>query len=200
MKRALCTALLLPLLAACVPASRIVPVDSLAQLSTDEVVLVGRIELNPPLKPGEQRVGERYPEFQDVAVMVTDRELRPVGPMLRWGDLGGRLDAPLGQDFYMRHPAVPFYILKGFILMHTDIGPNASPGTGQAPLQGVFRVELRPGDRAVYIGTLRYTRDEFFETRASVRDDYVRAQKAFKARFGSNLSLRKSLAQPVERR
>lgn len=42
------------LLTACVPTSRIQPVEKLADLPSGDVVLVGRIELDPPSKPGSR--------------------------------------------------------------------------------------------------------------------------------------------------
>lgn len=47
--------------------------------------------------------------------------------------------------------------------------------------RGGFQVALKPGDRAVYIGTVRYHRDEFFEvTRVTVADDYREASAEFR--------------------
>lgn len=184
---------------ACVPATRIVPVTTLAEVGAGEVIVVGRVELTPPLKPGEQKVGSTYAEYKDVAMMVTGPEPRAV-EMLGFGDLKSRLEAPLGREFFVKHPAEPFYILRGFILMNLEIkmtSPNARVDDGQAPLDGLFRIELKPGDRAVYIGTLRYARDEFFSTEASVRDDYARAKAEFEKRFGKAIPLRKALARPV---
>jgi hypothetical protein len=46
----------------------------------------------------------------------------------------------------------------------------------------------------VYIGTLRYQRDEFFEiTRVTVVDEYAQASAEFAKRFGSRQPLRKAL-------
>jgi hypothetical protein len=185
--------------AGCVPSSSIVPVNSLAEVGPDEVIVVGRVELSPPLKPGEQKVGSTYAEYKDVAFMVVGDAPRAV-PMLGYGDLKSRLEAPLGKEFFVKHPAKPFFVLRGFILMNLEIkvsSGNQAPDSGQAPLNGLFQVDVKPGDRAVYVGTLRYTRDEFFETEATVRDDYARAKAEFEKRFGKGIVLRKALARPV---
>jgi len=61
-----------------------------------------------------------------------------------------------------------------------------------------FKVDVRPADRAVYIGTLRYRRNEFFQfTKRDVVDDYERANAEFRKKFGSRYALRKSLAALV---
>jgi hypothetical protein len=193
-------ALAAALAAACVPGTSIKPVTSLAEVGPDQVIVVGRVELSPPLKPGEQKVGSTYAEYKDVAFMVTGDSPRAVSSM-GWGDLKSRLEAPLGKEFFVTHPVKPFFILRGFIFMNLEIkvtSGDQAPDAGQAPLNGLFQIDVKPGDRAVYIGTLRYTRDEFFETEATVRDDYARAKVEFEKRFGKSLVLRKALAKPFE--
>jgi hypothetical protein len=188
------------LLAACVPATRIKPVESAAQVPAGQTLLVGRIELDPPLAPGEQKLSERYAEFDRVALVILGEEPREM-ERLSLGDLSQRINAPLGKHFFVAHPSEPFYILKSWVVMYARIevqsGRSAMPTDTNAPLHGMFRVDVRPGDQAVYIGTIRYHRDEFFSTtRVVVRDDYAAAQAEFQRRF-KGMNLRKSLAQPV---
>jgi hypothetical protein len=188
------------LLAACVPTSRIQSVEKLADVPAGETVLVGRIELDPPLRPGEQKLSERYAEFDRVALVIVGDEPRPM-ERLALGDLKQRINAPFGQHFFVNHPAQPLYILKSWVVMQAEIkvqSPNARTDDGLAPLQGMFRIDVKSGDKAVYIGTIRYHRDEFFgTTRVQVRDDFASANAEFQRRFGRTLSLRKSLAVPV---
>ncbi len=55
-------------------------------------------------------------------------------------------------------------------------------------------LDIRPLDKAIYIGTLRLHRDEFHEvTRAEVRDEFAAANAEFKRKFGTQASLRKAL-------
>ena len=188
------------LLTACVPTSRIQPVEKLADLPSGEVVLVGRIELDPPLKPGEQKLSPRYAEYERLAMVIVGEDLREIDrPAL--GDMKQRINATFGEHFFVNHPARPFYILKSWVVMRAEIkvvSPSARTDDGVAPLQGVFRGDVKPGDQAVYIGTIRYHRDEFFgTTRVVVRDDYASANAEFQRRFGRTMTLRKSLAVPV---
>ena len=47
-----------------------------------------------------------------------------------------------------------------------------------------IELDLRPEDKAIYIGTLRMHRDEFHEvTKAELRDDYAVAMKEYRKRF-----------------
>ena len=60
------------LLAACVPESSIKPAQDMAAVGPDQVLLVGRVELHPALKPGEQKLGDSYQEYADEALLVVD--------------------------------------------------------------------------------------------------------------------------------
>jgi hypothetical protein len=186
---------LFALAAGCVPTSSVAPIDSFDALGPDELVLVGSVELDPPLAPDEQKLG-RYEEYRDVAMLILDDAPRPVDS-LALGDMKRRIDAKFRKTFFVRLPQQPFFIVKGWVFLDTEIkvvGPNATTEAYQAPLQGVLRVDVKPGDRAVYIGTIRYQRDEFFGTKATVRDDYAKANAEFKKKFGAQHTLRKSLA------
>jgi hypothetical protein len=60
--------------------------------------------------------------------------------------------------------------------------------------------DIRPGDTAVYIGTLRLYRDEFHEvTKAEVRDDYGEASAQFRTKFPGAPLPRKALLKAAKR-
>jgi hypothetical protein len=188
------------LLSACMPESSIKPVQDLAAVGPEQVLLVGRVELHPALKPGEQKLGDSYKEYADEALLVVDDELRPVEEFER-GDLKQRIDAPFDRTFLVQAPAKPFFILKGWVVMDAEVrvmGPNERPPEPAAPLEGAFKVDVHPGDRAVYIGTIQYFRDEFFSTvKVVVKDDYAAANAEFQRKFGKGVTLRKALAVPA---
>ena len=57
-----------------------------------------------------------------------------------------------------------------------------------------IEVDIRPGDKAVYVGTLRLHRDEFHEvTKAELRDDYNEAMAEYRKRFAGEPLPRKAL-------
>jgi len=63
---------------------------------------------------------------------------------------------------------------------------------------GPIEFDIRPGDRAIYVGTLRLHRDEFHEvTRAEVHDHFSAAHAEFTRKFGAGLALRKALLNPI---
>jgi hypothetical protein len=179
------------LLAGCIVPPAREAVTSVDGLRDGETLVVGRVELVPPLRKEEQKMkalnAGSYANKMFILADERDRELQDE-PKL--GDFAGRIEAPLGENFFVRSPAKPFFILGGLVFL-TD--------TNKAYFPGGAKVNIAPGDKAVYIGTIRYHRDEFFNiTKVSVVDDYARASAQFKAKFGARYSLRKALLAPAK--
>lgn len=194
-RRAGVVALLVLTLGACAPAAR-APITSLGALGSDEVVVVGKVELVPPLRKDEQKIrGMVIGNVQNTMLLMMDEKLRPMPEDPRIADYSGRIEAPLGNTYFVRSKASPSYILGGVLFL--DIGGSSMH---KAHFPGGFQVAAKPGDRAVYIGTLRYHRDEFFEiTRIQVVDDYREASAEFEAKFGKGQPMRKALLTRVKK-
>ena len=194
MARAAVVALLALALAACAPAPR-APLTSLGALGSDEVVLVGKVELVPALRKGEQKIrGMVVGNFENTVYLMMDEKLRPMPQDPRIADYAGRIEARFGSTFFVRSKAAPSYVLGGVLFL--EIG-----GSSQEKIYfpGGFQVSAKPGDRALYIGTLRYQRDEFFEfQRITVVDEYKEANAEFQAKFGGGQALRKALMARVK--
>ena len=187
-------ALLLALaLAGCMPAPR-VPADSAHAVGSGETIVVGRVELVPPLRKGEQRLrGIGTGTYENRIFLLTDERKRALPPEPAISDFAGRIEATLGSHFFVHSRSTPFYILGGVLIL------DVAPGMSGARFPGGLWVALKPGDRAVYIGTLRYHRDEFFEiTRVDVVDEYGVANAEFAKKFGSGVPLRKALMAPTK--
>ena len=180
---------LLAVMAGCAPAAR-APLDSVDALGGEEMVVVGRVELVPPLRKGEQRIrGMVVGNFENRMFLITDEQPRPLPRELKLADYTGRVEAPLGSTFFVRSRSAPFYLLGGVLFL--DFGGDTQQ---RAHFPGGMQVAARPGDRAVYIGTLRYHRDEFFEiSRVVVVDEYAQANAEFVKKFGTRYPLRKVL-------
>lgn len=187
-------ALLALVLAACAPAPR-APLTSLGALGSDEVVVVGKVELAPALRKGEQKIrGMVVGNFENTVYLMMDEKLRPLPQDPRIADYAGRIEAKFGSTFFVRSKAAPSYILGGVLFL--EIG-----GSSQEKIYfpGGFQLAVKPGDRAVYVGTLRYQRDEFFEfQRITVVDEYKEANAEFQAKFGGGQTLRKALMVRVK--
>lgn len=181
-------------LSACAGAAR-EPLDSLSELQGGETIVVGRIELVPALKKGEQKIqGLNSGSFENKAFVITDDQNRVLTKEPEVADYAGRIEATLGKDFFVRSSNKPFYILGG--MMYLELGGREM---NRAYFPGGLKVSIKPGDKAVYIGTVQYHRNEFFEvTKVTIVDDYDRANAEFKKKFGSKISLHKVLLTQVK--
>ena len=193
-RRACLLALAALALAACAPAPR-APLTSIDALSRDEVVLVGKVELVPALRKGEQKIrGMVVGKIENTIHLMMDDKLRPMPEDPRIADFAGRIEAPVGETFFVRGKAAPAYLLGGLLFL--DIGGSSQQ---KAIFPGGFQVAVKPGDRAVYIGTLRYQRDEFWEIqRVTIVDEYAKANAEYEAKFGKAQPLRKALMARVK--
>jgi hypothetical protein len=186
--------LLLGALSACVGAAR-EPVDSLSGLGGDETVVVGRIEIVPPLRKDEQKLkGLGTGNFENKVFLLADEHYRVLTEEPGMADYAGRIEAILGKNFFVRSNSKPFFILGG--MMYLDLGGREM---NRAYFPGGLKVSIKPGDKAVYVGTVQYHRNEFFEiTKAAIVDDYDRANAEFKKKFGAKYPLRKALLTSVK--
>jgi hypothetical protein len=170
------------------------PITSFKKLGANETVVVGRVELVPPLHEHDQRLrGPMSGRFANKMFMMIDDEHWELTEEPGFGDFKGRIDARFGEEFIVRSSNRPFYIIAG--MMYLSLGHGVPD---QAYFPGGLKADIKPGDKAVYIGTIRYHRNEFFEvTDAEIIDDYDRVNAEFKMQFGDQHPLRKALLTPV---
>jgi len=175
-------------LAGCVP-SALAPVSSADGVGSGETIIVGRVELVPPLRKGEQRLTAMGTgSYQNLMLLLTGERDRPLPADPKIADYADRIEAPLGSHFFVRTRSASFYIHGGIVFL--DMGSTMN----RARFPGGLRVALKEGDRAVYIGTLRYHRNEFFDiTDVQVVDEYAAANAEYSKRFGNGAALRKAL-------
>jgi hypothetical protein len=172
-------------------------VGSLKEVEADSVLVVGKIEIVPPIKPEEQSYKANDPfnnkrHFLGRAVMFMSEK-----PQYR-EYTGHALNPPLEKTYFVKVPRSQRYMVKGSVTMSfaMRVVSRRQAVTDQVELlfPAPMELDIRPSDRAIYIGTLRLHRDEFHEvTRAEVRDDFAAANAEFKRKFGAEASLRKSL-------
>lgn len=169
-----------------------------SELQSNEVAIVGRIELVPPLSAEEQELQTGTSErFRGKAVAVFSDKLMDLDD-LPMGIGNDAVMAKLGKDFFARMQKRNEYIYSGsFILARSAVtssgymGQNATIHMDQINLPGGLKYAVKPGDRAIYVGTLRYYRDDFNSiTKVKYIDDYKRVSKTFAARFGKGIKLR----------
>lgn len=179
------------LITSCVGAPKL-PITSFSQVDNKETVVVGRVELVPPLEKDEQELSFTVKKYRGKTLLITDetyRELDDLNP----GDFSGRIEAALGKTFYVKAPNKPFYILAGVIFMRV-----AGTTNERAYLPAGFKIDIKPNDKAIYIGTVRYYRDEFFKiTKVEIKDNYEEENTEFRKLFGNKFKLRKELVDIV---
>ncbi len=186
-------ALLLAALGGCAPARE--PLGSLSDLQSSETVVVGRVELVPPLGKGEQKLevlGSGWAENK--FYFLADDQYRVLDHEPGISDYGGHIPATIGQTFFVRSESKPFYILGGMMQLTAHQHDST-----RVYFPGGMKIAIKPGEKAVYIGTIQYHRNEFFEiSRITIVDDYDRANAEFRKTYGAKFSLHKALVTPVK--
>jgi len=186
--RLLPAALLCLAAVSCVPSKRR-EVDSPSDLGSGEVLLVGRIKLSPPIDKDEQRLPGIVSDWRGRVMVFIGDTFTPLERPFPGSGYKNRIEAPPDREFSVAVPARSFAIRGGVVPLKLD-----EPPTDEALLPGGFRVDLRPGDTAVYIGTIHYHRNEFWQiTKVVVEDDYDRVRNDCLRRWGPSAPLRKAI-------
>jgi hypothetical protein len=194
---ALAAAALAAGLAGC--ASKMEQVTELKSLLPDEVMLVGQVLLDPPLGANEQNVDGSVinvtsADYKEPMVVFDDRhvDVKKEGLMAH-GERTEYANFPFGQTFFVKTATRPVYINSTVIYMQMT---NRAMET--YILQTDLMVEFKPGDRAVYFGTIRYKRNDFWDLeKITVVDDYAHAKREYEKRYGKTVPLMKRLAHRV---
>ena len=176
-------------------------VGSISEVAQDEVLVIGRIQIIPPIKPEEQTYRANDPfdnkrHFIGRAVMFMSDK-----PEYQ-NHTGHALNPGLEETFFLKVPRSQRYMVKGSVTMSFKMRAVSARQTAVDQAELMFpspaELDIRPGDKAIYIGTLRMHRDEFHEvTKAEIRDDYAAALADYKKKFGSAPAPRKALLKPV---
>jgi hypothetical protein len=173
-------------------------VGSLGEVGSDAVLLVGRIEIVPAVKPEEQTFKAGWDPFNAKRYHVGRAILFMSDKPQYKEHTDHALNPPLEETYFVKVPRSHRYMVKGAVTMSFHLR-TTSPRTARvdqsellfpAPIQ----LDIRPGDTAIYVGTLRLHRDEFHEvTKAEILDHYGAASAEFRQKFGPGAGLRKAL-------
>lgn len=166
-------------------------------VAADAVVLVGKIEVRPPVKAEEQKYQAGWDVFNTKRHFIGRAILFTADTPQYRERTGNALNPPLEETYFLKLPRSHRYIVKGYVSMElVSRGASARSGFNQTELSFPvpIEVDVRPGDKAIYVGTLRLHRDEFHEvTKAELRDDYQEAMAEFRNRFAGEPLPRKAL-------
>ncbi|MGH8727367.1 MAG: hypothetical protein ACREV9_04240 [Burkholderiales bacterium] len=182
-------------LSACVPGR--VQVDSISSVGSDEVLLVGRIELVPPLDPREQVLGKQAEQLRGKAhAVIADKWLELDGKSFSTYSAGAIVE--LGRDFYVSQRRTKELYYSGSIVLTRSTARSPDPDWIELP--GGIKFKIGAADRAVYLGTIRYHRDAYNGiTDVEFIDEYEQANREYVKRFGEQIKLRPAFPQPVKK-
>lgn len=98
--------------------------------------------------------------------------------------------AKFDENYFVSVPRESFYILFGTVTMGM-----AYPAMIRVPM----KIDLNPDDRAVYIGTVRFHRDEYFNIKkVEIIDELNSIRADFQKMFGNSLQVRKVIPAIVQ--
>lgn len=168
-------------------------------LKQGETIIVGKVVIDPPLTGKDRKLrtmGSDNVSENTVWLICGDRMRKPaINDLAPDSDeFKGKIDALQGETFYYSSPA-PFYIIAGSFYrnIYRFAGDSSHTEYDAVLLPGGFYADIRPGDRAIYIGTVKYHIDSVFNvTRVEIIDEYDREMPMFRRMFGT-IKLRKAL-------
>lgn len=168
-----------------------------------EVMIVGKFILDPPLEDMEQTVDlggvdlfnveERYEKMiKNKIIYLTSTEKKELDddnyPSL--SEYNNRIEAVLNLNYYVVSKNKPLYLLQGMIMTGAQ---------SRIRLPGNMVVKIKPNDKAVYVGTIKITRDDYNSiTNFEVINNYKSSKKEFVKHFGKKIKLRQSLVKVVK--
>lgn len=169
-----------------------------SDLQANEIVMVGRIELVPPLSAEEQELKTITSDrFQGRASGLFSERAFDLNNLPMTASTHAVL-LELGTEFYARQPKSNEIIYSGSVVLMRSaahyggyMGRNVTIDHRQLNLPGGIKYTVKPDDRAVYIGTIRYYRDDYNAiTRVEFINNFNKVNKEFVTRYGSGLKLR----------
>lgn len=186
-------AVLTVILAGCQTA--VTNVKSFSELGPNTVVLVGRIELVPPLEEHEQNINVRNPQkYRNRVYVVNGAKYRQFTGSPNPRTVKTYFTGDLEKTFYIRKTNTPLFIQ--FSMIYRDLSSRSQE---MAYLPGGLRIPIRPGDKAVYMGTLRFHRSDSFDIkRVQIIDNFRQEGKVFRALFGTSYPLVRRIAEPAK--
>jgi hypothetical protein len=176
-------------------------VNNPGDIGKDEVLVVGKVVYDPPMTNETQEIimlgGDalRYKTWLICGTKlrkIAEAAINPSSP-----DLEGAIETVQDETFYTVNRNYPIYFIAGLFYkkaITTSCGYNCwNTYYGGVFVPGSFYIDIKPEDKAVYVGTIKYTRDNFWNIkRIQIIDDYNKTMPEFRAKF-PGMELRKAL-------
>jgi len=153
-------------------------------MEKNHILLVGKFSLVPKLAPDEQKLHFSQASDKGMIWFFTDTRLRYINLYdVAEDDYARCIRSKLDNTFYVSVPKESFYLLFGCITMST-----AYPAT----LNANMKIDIRPDDAAVYIGTIKFYRDEYFSAKKiELIDEFSSIREDFQKKFGNSIKIRR---------
>lgn len=185
----------LVLLQACSMPTMMVDAES-NDLLPGKVIVVGKFEMDPPLskiemdrkvKSGVILVGGKENYINTGYFSAMPQPVDRVDKSMRSNQWDNTLRARFGETYFKVTDAKKTYINSGMTFI--DVA-----GLDKAWLPGGMSFVPPANAKAVYVGTVKYTRDDFWNiTNIQIIDEYKKTKAEFEKRFGKSVSLEKAL-------
>ena len=172
------------------------------EIGADAVLLVGKIEIVPRVRPEEQTFRAGWDVFNKRRHHI-GRAILFMSDQPRYQErTGDALNPPLEETYFLTVPRSRRFMVKGSVTMElvarAVTARQSVMDHTELLFPGPIELDIRPADKAIYVGTLQLHRDEFHEvTRAEVHDHFRAAYADFTKKFGADLPLRKALLTPL---
>lgn len=168
-------------------------IEDLASVNkATEVIVVGRIEIVPKIQKEEVSVkmaiggDDLYRQF--VLRVNTD-----IGETTNYmTDTDNMAVVKTEEDFYISsNRNEPFNLFGGWFYTKLHGGGSVSSSVVLFQILDGIKAEIPSGAGAIYVGTIKFKRDEFFNLKAISfeQDDYEAAQRRFHKKFNTNMPL-----------
>jgi hypothetical protein len=193
------TCLILPLLLMTGCGTLYKEANSANELTSDTVIIVGRIALVPTLGAKEQDIEMGLAPFGAKDYYV-NRVMLYLSREPPHGERTSEVMNPvLEKTFFILVPKDRRYMVEGVVLMqHRQ--QRTSLDTTELLIPPI-EFDIQPKDKAIYVGTLQFHRDEFNEViKTLVLDNYDKVYEEFRRKFGGRIVLRKALVKPLATR
>ena len=175
-------------------------VTHLDQVGADEVAVIGRVRVAPPLAKGETNIlhGIGGGWLHDAYLGVGDRPWpADLPPPNSTTAPNHSVLAPWDQWFIVRMPRHDFYVqglmyytsysshITGGYLAFGELVGTGEADIRRADLPAGFKIKVLPTDRVIFIGTYVFRRNEFNQPKGiRILDDVREARRVEKERLG----------------
>ena len=171
-------------------------VSSLGQVKSDEIIVVGKIKLDPILDKIEQNLSKNlgFPfnlfETSDalhrnkIYISMNNKPIDINSKEAMWHKSVTSVN--LEKTFFIRVKKPKTLYYSGG-LVKTELQESLS---NKLVFPGGVKYIIKPRDKAVYIGTFEYYRDFNEVEKVSLRNEYNEAKKTFVNKFGNKITLR----------